>query len=155
MELRRRNADGTFAAEHGETYTRLHNIWESMLQRCFDKNSTNYSKYGLRGISVCDEWKKYEPFRRWSTENGYSDALTLDRIDVNGNYSPSNCRWATYKEQARNTRRNVMVSISGVEKCIAAWAEEYGINYTTAYYRLRRGVPASEAFIRQDRRKAK
>lgn len=88
---------------HGETNTRLFNIWTGMKARCELKSHTSYDRYGARGISVCDEWKNsYVSFRDWAKANGYADHLTIDRIDSSGNYEPSNCRWVTYKEQAQN-----------------------------------------------------
>ena len=85
---------------------RLYNIWVCMKQRCRDENASNYRYYGGRGISVCDEWRSdYTKFREWALSHGYKDDLTIDRIDVNENYCPENCRWITIAEQQRNTTR--------------------------------------------------
>jgi hypothetical protein len=90
--------------KHGFRYTRIYRIWGGMLSRCNRPANDNYMHYGGRGIKVCDAWKDFIPFKDWALANGYKDCLTIDRIQVNGNYEPNNCRWATQKEQGANKR---------------------------------------------------
>ena len=128
---------GCLRCDHGKTQTRLYGIWGGIKTRCFNPHSQRYSDYGGRGITVCDEWRySFEAFRDWAMAHGYRDDLTLDRIDVNGNYCPENCRWATYKEQASNTRTNRFITYDGKTMTWKQWAAELGIKYTTLHARL-------------------
>ena len=126
--------------KHGEKYTRLYNIWCSMKQRCYDENCNNYTRYGGKGISVCDEWNNsYECFRDWSMRNGYKDNLSIDRVNNNGNYEPDNCRWATRKTQSNNKSSNHVITYNGITKTVKQWSEDININYGTLLSRFLRG----------------
>ena len=113
-----------------------------MKDRCYNPNNNAYCNYGARGITVCEEWlNSYLSFRDWALNNGYSEALpssecTLDRIDVNGNYCPENCRWVSMKEQCNNKRDNYNISYNGTTKTLTQWAEEYGIKSRTLRTRI-------------------
>lgn len=99
------------ARSHGESRSRLYEIWRSMKGRCLNANLEKYRIYGGRGISICRDWvDSYESFRKWAHDSGYLEHLKLDRIDVNGNYEPNNCRWATDRQQSGNTRKRLGTS---------------------------------------------
>jgi len=121
---------------HGETNTRLFKIWNGMINRCSNKNNNSYQKYGGRGIIVCEEWHKYIKFRDWALSHGYNDTLTIDRIDVNGNYCPENCRWATNKQQANNRRNTRYFTYKNETHTISEWAEILNINIETLQTRI-------------------
>lgn len=123
--------------KHGGRRDRLYYIWRGMKARCFCKTNKEYPTWGGRGIIVCDEWKDdYAAFRDWSMENGYSDDLTIDRIDVNGDYCPENCRWVDWKTQAANRRDTMHFVVNGEDKTLSQLSDEYGIKYTTLYQRV-------------------
>lgn len=117
---------------------RLYQTWKNMRQRCSNPNRHDYSRYGGRGISVCQEWDDYTVFRKWSLENGYTDRLTIDRIDSNGNYESSNCRWVDYKVQANNVRTNRIIEYKGKEMTMSEFADYLDMSYSTIQHRLDR-----------------
>lgn len=121
------------SAKHNLSSSRLYRIWAGMKDRCTNVHSPIYKYYGKRGICICEEWGDFINFFRWAVQNGYSDSLSIDRINVNGNYSPENCRWVTQKEQTNNTRRNCFIEINKESKTIAQWSEELDINYHQLY----------------------
>lgn len=125
------------SSTHRETHTRLYHIWKTMKQRCYYEKHINFRDYGGRGISVCEDWHQFESFRGWSLSNGYNDFLSIDRINVDGNYEPSNCRWATMKQQQNNRRSNSLITYNGETKTIQEWSELLGIKKTTLRYRLK------------------
>ena len=108
--------------------------WHAMNKRCRDKRDANY---GGRGIRVCDRWTGRDGFSNFLLDMGERPSgMTLDRIDVDGDYAPSNCRWACPAEQARNTRRNILITYQGRTQILEDWAREVGINWTTLYERI-------------------
>ena len=112
-----------------------------MLDRCENPNVHNYPLYGGRGIKVCEEWHNIEQFEKWVKTSGWKKGLTIDRIDVDGDYCPENCRWATRKEQANNRRDTVRIKFLGEEHTLSEWAEILGVNQSTLknrYYRHRK-----------------
>ena len=136
----------TLNRTHGKSRTRIYRIWRSMKARCYDPNSSRYTSYGGRGITICDEWiNDFEAFDEWSTSHGYSEKLSIDRIDVNGNYEPSNCRWATNDEQAVNKTNNHYLELNGEIKTVSEWARQLGVRYNLISNRLQRGWSVENA----------
>jgi hypothetical protein len=139
-------------AKHLETNTRLYRIWSGMKNRCYCKAWKNYKNYGDRGICVCEEWKDdYLKFKEWALSSGYSNELTIERKDVNGNYEPDNCKWATWGEQANNKRCSHIVAHKGKTQSMAEWAKEYGINYGTFRDRIYDGFSLEEAIKNENK----
>jgi hypothetical protein len=133
------------AEKHGMSHTRLYRTWHHMLERCECKTNSSYPQYGEKGISVCAEWHFFEAFRDWAFSSGYSDNLTIDRIDGIKGYFPENCRWATYGEQNNNLSRNHFIIAFGEKKTISQFARQYGINKETLRYRIQQGILPEEA----------
>lgn len=122
---------------HGDSSSRLHRIWSAMKQRCKNPKSSAFDCYGGRGIRVCPEWdESYESFQVWAIANGYRDDLTIDRIDVNGNYCPENCRWVDMPTQSNNRRSSARLEYNGESHTIREWAEITGISDGTIRTRI-------------------
>lgn len=124
---------------------RLYKIYDSMKQRCSNPNNHAYKDYGGRGITVCVDWRKsYDSFYEWALSNGYDDTLTIERIDVNGDYEPSNCKWATRKEQGSNRRNSLKFEINGRKMTVKEISKSYNICETALYYRIQSGYSVNE-----------
>lgn len=136
-KLRIGQSYGCVTKKHGMFGTRIYKIWDGMKYRCTNPNSDAYHNYGGRGITVCDEWiHDFMAFYNWSMSHGYSDDLTLDRINVNGNYCPENCRWADDITQHNNTRTNRYIEYNGETHTMAEWAKIKGMKYVTLNTRI-------------------
>lgn len=118
-------------------YPNLYNMWQTMKNRCENPKREKYKDYGARVIKVCEEWQDAKVFCEWALEHGYKDGMQIDRIDVNGNYEPSNCRWVTPKENSRNRRNTVFLTINGETKSVAEWCETINISPNTIYWWVR------------------
>jgi len=130
---------------NNKTKNKLYSTYRSMLHRCYYSKHASYPKYKSMGIVVCDRWLGKYGFDNFLKDMGERpDGKTLDRIDNNGNYEPSNCRWATIKEQANNKRSNTLYEINGVVRTISQWAEISGLNVNLLYYRNKIGVDVSD-----------
>ena len=143
--------------------SKLQNVYYSMKTRCYNTNSRPYHNYGGRGIIVCSDWlASFSNFKNWAMKNGYREGLTLDRIDVNGNYCPENCRWIPMKAQQNNKRTNIRLTYKGRTLTLSEWADVLGIPYDCLLTRVRRhgrdadrvlGVPDRRKLIEFDGRK--
>lgn len=126
---------------HGGYKEVLHTVWWGMRMRCEDLKHISYENYGGRGIVVCDEWKDYSTFRSWANNNGYQKGLTIDRINNNGIYEPTNCRWVTRTVNARNTRGNVLIDGVHLVDFIEEVASKNGLTNAATmnrYYQLKK-----------------
>lgn len=141
---------GHVAKTHGASTTRLYNIWARMKQRCYNENDRDhYKNYGARGIRICDAWRNsFESFRDWALANGYNDTLTIDRIDNDGNYEPTNCRWTDSVGQREHVRRRVS-KFTNERTDYKAIAEATGINKATLLNRIRRGMSLVDAIAKE------
>lgn len=138
---------------HGKRRTRIYRIWCHLKGRCLTPSNKKYYCYGGRGITVCDEWRDdFQAFYEWAMANGYRDDLTIDRIDVNGNYDPSNCRWVTMQEQAANKQNTVIITYNGETKTLKEWAETTGIPRNVIYNRLYNHWSVNDIFNKPIRR---
>lgn len=123
----------------------LYGRWNAMKQRCFNETNPKFHRYGGRGITITDEWLDFKGFEKWSKLNGYKKELTLDRINTNGNYEPSNCRWVNQSVQQNNRNNNRIVSYEGKEYTLAELSDLHGVNQATLAQRLKKGMSVKEA----------
>lgn len=133
---------------HGKSNTRLYEIWSGMKKRCLNPKNHAYKYYGGRGIHVYKDWLDFPTFYDWAMANGYQKNLTIDRIDSNGNYEPSNCRWMPLKEQNNNKTSSHKITFRSETKTLRDWAKDEGLNYSTLHGRLQRGWTVAEALTK-------
>lgn len=126
--------------------------YRSMMDRCYRTGAKNFPLYGGRGIEVCAEWHNIENFERWAKESGFKSGLTLERINVNGNYCPENCAWATRKEQANNRRNTLRIEYNGESHTVGEWSEILGVCRSTISNRYYRGLPMEKVLAKEDLR---
>jgi len=134
---------------YGIPHKKLTGVYNGMKTRCFNKNDRKYIDYGGRGISICDEWmgeNGRERFVIWALENGYSEGLTIERIDVNGNYGPNNCCWIKPELQAKNKRNTIHVNYNGETMCLKDAVKASGMSWGTLYGRVKKGWPDEHLF---------
>lgn len=130
---------------HGMAETPLYEAWSHMKQRCLCNTDQHYESYGGRGITVCEEWMNFEPFRDWALSNGYTSNLTLDRIDNDKGYYPENCRWATRRTQSNNRRNSLYITAKGITLPCAEWARQTSIPRNTIRGRIKAGWSPEDA----------
>lgn len=121
-----------------------------MMDRCYREKADNYPQYGGRGIKVCEAWHDIEKFEEWVNLSGFESGMSLERKDVDGDYSPENCKWATAKQQANNRRNTVYIEYNGEKHTISEWAEKLGINRSTLNNRIYRGWTIEKALGRRN-----
>ena len=129
--------------KHGMSQTPVHNVWTAMKQRCTNPSSPNWKNYGGRGIKVCKRWMKFENFLKDMGEP--PEGMSIDRVNNDGDYEPSNCRWSTRKQQNNNTRSNQRITFQGRTQTLTQWAEEYGLGRQQLYWRIKRGWTIEKA----------
>lgn len=131
--------------KHKQSGTRIYHEWQGIKDRCTNPNNSRYKNYGGRGIKMYEDWvNDFTAFREWALAHGYRDDLTIERIDVNGNYEPSNCTYTSTYYQNRNRTTNIIIN----GKCLADWATEAGLRVATVYGRYRRGDRGLDVLLR-------
>lgn len=143
MEALNRERMGSRNKRHGKYGTSIYGVWNAIIQRCCNPNQSSFKNYGGRDIQVCDEWKTFDLFYEWAKQSGYVDVAargecTIERIDVNGDYCPTNCKWVNMQEQANNKRNNHRLLYDGECKTLAQWARSLNIPYDCLKQRINR-----------------
>lgn len=143
---------------HGLAGSRIYHLYENMKYRCNNPKAAGWESYGGRGIQVCDDWNRpdgFESFYKWALENGYSDDLSIDRIDVNGDYAPENCRWADKETQRNNQRNSVLITYQGKTQSAGQWSKETGLDRHLLVRRAKKGLPPEMIFAPPDPKKVR
>jgi hypothetical protein len=152
--------------KHGMVGTRLYSVWYGMKQRCINPNNISYKWYGAKGVRVCEDWLEFIPFMEWALSNGYTEELTLDRIESGKGYEPGNCRWITQEQNTsraasdikrpyvseRNAKRKgsgEKITFNGKSQSITEWAEEIGISRQSLRNRIKRGWSLEKALTKR------
>lgn len=123
--------------KHGKYGTKAYRVWQNMKTRCLNPKNKFFPLYGGRGIRVCEKWMEFEGF--YDDMGNPPPGATLDRIDNDAGYSKSNCRWRSMKDQSNNRSTNIDITLNGKTQTLKQWAEQFGIKYTTAYWRHKKG----------------
>ena len=133
---------------HGQSKTRLYEIWSGMKSRCYNPRKIKYRIYGARGIHICNSWRNsFTVFAEWANDHGYRNDLCIDRIDNDGNYCPSNCRWVDRKTQMRNVSYNRILDVRGERLSVAEWADRLNMKIGTLQSRITRGWSPEDAVL--------
>lgn len=152
LRANKSNSCGCSKMRHGQAHSHLHYIWAGMKQRCYNPNNKAYKNYGGRGIRICEEWHEFKNFLKWATETGYYDnnerKCTIERIDVNENYCPENCKWISIEDQWKNTREERQrIKYDGKEWLISELCKKYKVPYSTLKSRIDRNWDIEKALF--------
>ena len=130
--------------KHNMSSASLYSIWGNMKERCYRKTNNRYYRYGARGITVCDEWHDFANFSEWAFDNGYEEGLSIDRIDIDKNYEPGNCRWIPLSEQMQNRSNTHWVEYNNEKICMSEFSRRIGISLSMVYKRLKKGMSGDD-----------
>lgn len=146
MASRLGKKEGPKRRVHGLNGTPLKDCYSNMISRCYDEKNNRYDRYGGRGISVCDEWRENRrEFYRWAVDSGFKKGLTIERRDIDGDYSPDNCTWVTHKAQQSNTSRSLFFHINGEKLHLAEICRRENVSYMMVYKRIKKGWDIRDA----------
>ena len=132
---------------HGFNKTKLYKCWSNMKSRCFNKNTKSYKDYGQRGITVCNDWLSFINFKNWALSNGYKEGCTIERINVNDNYCPANCKWIERKAQSWNRRDTRYITYKNISKSVGEWSDILGLKHYIIYNNCKKHGWRLEPFL--------
>ena len=142
--------------QHNLSSSKIYYIYHMMKSRCYNKNIKTFHRYGGRGIKICQEWlNNFMNFYSWAMSNGYKEGLWIERIDNDGDYEPSNCKWATKREQCQNREQTIKITYKGQTHCLTEWSRITGINFYTLHSRYKKGWDAEKMLTTKARKLTK